>query len=356
MASLPRVVFIGVIGPSGSGKSTIAAAMALALNSPFEPVEMDYWFNTDVNHTLRTWERPVGLFAEEYIAALRQLRHDTQKAIVEGGELPRVLNPPSSAAQPIRREDWSPASLKANPTVFIVVEGFLLGYYSGIVDLCDHVVVAKASAELCATRRFLRSQRRRLRKEGYNAGDAVSVEAMKAMVSQFVHRKMSEGFIESPPTSEETREELLRRLAAAFREPGIKIPIDAEEIVKEVITLLEEENTAMESPVLLQYALDITLSDDDDNEAVVQLPSKALSKPRRDLLTEMVKQYLVFRNWFIADVWLHYLAYWPTQMANVGKKLIATVDSSRFPNADGVREEGKRIAGQLHSTVSFAFQ
>lgn len=154
-----RVFFIGIGGPSCSGKSTLAARLAVALNSPLNPVSLDGYFMpqrmpTHPVHGMN-WETPEGVDFPTLLQDLHLIERTLSSTEAVPGSLVIKANPHRGGGN-IVRNGMANCLLEPGAPVVVVVEGFLLFYDTAISQMFDCTLWVQADCETCCSRRHRR--------------------------------------------------------------------------------------------------------------------------------------------------------------------------------------------------------
>jgi uridine kinase len=136
------VKIIGITGQSGSGKSYFSKVLLNDYNSPFYPIQMDWFFKEPRKELLET---PDAVDSDLFISEIKKLKEN-----LENGLIYNKIN----ISIGIIDLELNPFNFKKE--LYIIIEGFLLFYWKEISDLCDIRYVMRCPYEICRDRRYFR--------------------------------------------------------------------------------------------------------------------------------------------------------------------------------------------------------
>lgn len=139
---MSSVKIIGISGQSGSGKSHFSHILLNHYNTPFYPIQMDWFFKEPRKEIL---EVPEAIDSELFINQIKKLKNN-----LENGLIYNKITISNSVI------NLQLSSFNFKNELYIIIEGFLLFYWKEIVDLCDIRYIIECKYEICRDRRYFR--------------------------------------------------------------------------------------------------------------------------------------------------------------------------------------------------------
>ena len=161
------VIVVGVLGPSGTGKSSLCQRLSRNLNSPFEPLQTDWYARKpqELPQCIHRSSIPSMQWNQEHCYELpccydmNGLHDEMLKLVSHMAQCDKADLHPYYLRTPKRRQRrlQSAGELRDHEPAYLIVEGFILFAEPAIVQQLNELVWLKVPWQISCERRYKRA-------------------------------------------------------------------------------------------------------------------------------------------------------------------------------------------------------